>query len=394
MKFELSPQDRSALTAFLQDLVRTPGLSTKEDAVAARLAEEMRRVGFTEVYEDRIGNVIGRIGSGQGPKLLYNGHMDTVGVGDLSTWPRDPFGAEIEDGILYGRGASDMKGALAAMVYGAKLLIDSSAKLKGDLYVAGVVQEEISEGLAMRVLVEEEGLRPDYVILGEATDLQISRGQRGRMEMKVVVRGRSCHASAPHRGVNAIYGAARLISGLESLAPHLKEDPFLGKGTLAVTYIENTAGSRNVVPDSCTFYIDRRLTLGETEESALAEVRDIIRAEKVEASVALSEELLTSRTGYCCRHKEYYPPWTLPEEHPFVQTLAQVIHEALGYRPKIGCWAFSTDGVYTMGVAGIPTVGFGPGQEGHTHTIHDQVHLEDVFSAARVYASLAAEVLR
>jgi len=296
--FELSPQDQHALTSFLQDMVRTPSLSCQEKDVAERLAAEMRAVGFDEVWADRIGNVVGRIGPGTGPRLLYNGHMDTVGVGDPDAWTHDPFGAEIDGGLLYGRGAADMKGALASLVYGAKALKDSGAKLVGDLYVVGVVQEEPCEGYAMRVLVEEEGLRPDWVVLAEPTNLRVTRGHRGRMEMRITVRGRSSHASMPHLGENAIYGAARIVFSLELLADMLAEDPFLGKGTLAVTRIENTAGSKNVIPDSCTFIIDRRLTLGETEAKALAEVESVIVRENVRARVSLAELDYASYTGY------------------------------------------------------------------------------------------------
>jgi putative selenium metabolism hydrolase len=286
-----------------------------------------------------------------------------------------------------------MKGALAAMVYGAKMLLARDIPLHGELYVVGVVQEEPCEGLAMRVLVEEEDLIPDYVVLGEATGLQISRGQRGRMEIKVVSRGRSCHASAPERGSNAIYSAARLIFGVELLGPQLAEDRFLGPGTLAVTHIENTAGSRNVVPDTCTFYIDRRLTLGETEAKALAEIHSVLLREEADASLSVSEYNSTSYTGYEARSKCYYPAWAIDREHPLVRRVGRAIRGELGYRPEIGKWTFSTDGVYTMGVAGIPTVGFGPGQERYAHTADERIRLQDVAQAARGYARIAAEVL-
>ena len=391
--FELGQRDREAMIAFLQDLVRIPSYSTQEGELAERLVAEMKAVGFRDVREDRIGNVVGRIGAGSGPVLLYNGHMDVVGPGDLSTWQHDPFGARIENGVLYGRGAADMKGALAAMVYGAKMLLDRGIRLHGELCVVGVVQEEPCEGLGMRVLIEEEGLIPDYVILGEATDLQISRGQRGRMEIKVVSRGRSCHASAPGRGNNAIYTASRLIFGVEMLSQQLAEDRFLGPGTLAVTHIENTAGSRNVVPDTCTFYIDRRLTLGETEAKALAEVQAVLLREEVQAELSVSEYSSTSYTGYEARAKCYYPAWALDREHPLIRRLDRAIRGELGYRPEIGKWDFSTDGVYTMGVAGIPTAGFGPGQEKYAHTANERIRLADVERAACGYARIATEIL-
>jgi putative selenium metabolism hydrolase len=391
--FDLSSQDRNDLVAFLQDLVRIPSPSTEEQAVAERLAEEMRRVGFPRVRRDRIGNIIGCLGPSTGPRLIYDGHMDTVSVSDPASWARDPYGAQIEGGVLYGLGACDMKGALAAMVYGAKILIEAGIQLAGELCVVGVVQEEPCEGLAMQVLVEEEGLRPDFVVLGEPTNLQIKRGHRGRMEMKVTVRGRSCHASTPEQGRNAICDAARLIFGIELLAPQLASDPFLGQGSIAVTQIESSAASRNAIPDTCTFYIDRRLTLGETEAKALAEVQGIIAREGVEAKVNVTEYQATSYTGYECRAKQFYPAWALDDANPLVQATARAIRETLGYRPKIGQWAFSTDGVYTMGKANIPTVGFGPGEERFAHTVDDQIRLDDVVAAARVYARLAVELL-
>jgi len=391
--FQLDAQDRQALTTFLQDMVRIPSESTQEKAMAERLAAEMARVGFRDVRLDRIGNVVGRIGPGRGRALLYNGHMDTVGVGNPATWTYDPFGAEIVDGVMHGRGTSDMKGALAAMVYGAKLLVDQGVPLRGELYLAGAVQEEPCEGLGMRVLMEEEGLRVDAVVLGEATDLQIARGQRGRLEVEVTVRGRSCHASAPHRGVNAIYGAARLLFGLEMLSGQLAEDRFLGPGTLAVTHIENTGGSRNAVPDSCTFFVDRRLTLGETETKALAEIQGVLLREDADATISVPDYTSTSFTGYQARSRAHFAPWALDRDHPLVQQVCKAVRAELGYRPTVGKWAFSTDGVYTMGVAGIPTVGFGPGEEKYAHTADEQIRLDDVYRAARGYARIAAELL-
>jgi putative selenium metabolism hydrolase len=391
--FELTANDRRDLIAFLQDMVRIPSYSMQEGEMAERLAAEMERVGLRDVRIDRIGNVVGRLGTQGGPVLLYDGHMDVVGPGELSTWVRDPFGAEIEAGVLYGRGSADMKGALAAMVYGAKLLIDHDVPLHGELVLAGVVQEEPCEGLGVRVLIEEEGLRPDFVVLGEATGLQLSRGQRGRMEIKVTARGRSCHASAPERGENAIYRAARLIFGIELLSTQLADDRFLGPGTLAVTHIENTGGSRNAVPDTCTFYVDRRLTLGETEAKALAEIRGVLLREEVSAELAVSEYRSTSFTGYEAQAKCYYPAWALDREHPLIQRASRAIRDELDYRPEVAKWTFSTDGVYTMGTAGIPTVGFGPGQERFAHAANERIAVSEVVQAARGYARIAADLL-
>jgi putative selenium metabolism hydrolase len=391
--FRLRPRDRANLLTFLRDLVRIPSPSSEEGAVAERIAREMKALGFAEVRTDVIGNVVGRVGAAEGPTLMLNAHMDTVRVSAEDSWRRDPFGAEVEDGVLYGLGSSDMKGGLAAMVYGAKLLHDADLPLNGNVVVACVVQEEACEGLGTRVLVEESGLRPDWVVVGEPTDLNVSRGQRGRLEMRVVAHGKSAHAASPHLGENAIYVAARLVFGLELLAEQLGEDDFLGPGTLAVTDISSRAGSRNAVPDQCTLIIDRRLTLGENETKALSEVQRVVAREGVDADVEVSGYRASSYKGYECQTREFYPAWVIAADHPLVEATVRAAQAQLKRRPQITRWGFSTEGVYTAGTANIPTVGFGPGQEELAHTADEHVRLEDVYSAATVYAQLAARLL-
>ena len=391
--FQLSNQDQKQMVEFLCGLVRTPSFSCQEGAVAERIADQMRTVGFRDVAQDRIGNVVGRIGNGGGPVLLLDGHMDTVGVSDRSAWKHDPFGAAIENGVLHGLGACDMKGALAAMIYAGKLLIENHVPLKGGLIVACVVQEEPCEGLAVRVLIEEEGIRPNWVVLGEPSSMTVARGQRGRVELEVTAHGRACHASQPDLGDNAVYSAARLIFGIEILAGNLSNDRFLGPGSLAVTQIQSEAGSRNVIPDRCSFVVDRRLTLGESEAKALAEVQAVIAREQVRADVRVLEYRSTSFTGYQAVQRATFPAWITDENHLLVQAMERAVREELSVRPKMSQFPFSTDGAYTAGVAGIPTVGLGPGDEKLAHTADDQVRLDDVFGAARVYAALAAALL-
>lgn len=393
MNIRVPASHAQAMATFLQDLVRIPSLSTQEEAIAIRLAKEMKQIGFDEVWTDPVGNVVGRFGPGRGAKLLFNGHMDTVDVGDPARWPHPPYAGVIENGILYGRGACDMKGGLAAMVYSVKALLEAGMELDGDLYVVGVVQEEPCEGLAIRVLVEEGGVRPDFVVLGEPSNLQVRLGHRGRVEMRVKVRGKAAHASSPQLGDNAIHNAARLIFGIELLSSRLASDLFLGQGSLAITEIDSQAASRNAVPDCCTFYIDRRLTLGETEPKALAEIQSIINTEEVDAQVEVTEYRARSYAGYDCWAKAMFPAWVMPEDSPLVQATVRSVRETLGYRPRLGRWGFSTDGTYTAGVANIPTVGFGPGEERYAHTLEEQIRLNDVVDATRVYARLAVELL-
>ena len=378
-----------------QELVRLVSLSGREEKVAQRLAQAMEDLRFDEVHIDAVGNVVGRVGSGRPPILMFNGHMDTVGVGDPNAWQHDPFGGEIVDGRLYGRGAVDMKGPLAAMVYGAWLFAQQArGRASGTLYVVGVVQEEPREGSAMKVLVEEEGLQPDFVLLGEPSNFQVKRGHRGRVEIRVVTRGRACHASNPAAGENALYAAARIIFGIELLAAHLPNDPVLGPGTVAVTHLESFAASRNAIPDRAELVIDRRLTLGETEVKAMAEIQSIVQKEGVRAEVFVPEYEVESYTHYRLRGREYYPAWLLPEDHPFLRQVVRGAERALGMRPLVSTWGFSTDGVYTMGEAGIPTVGFGPGREELAHTADEYITVRDLTRAVEAYAAIAYEVLK
>ncbi len=375
-----------------RDLVRLPSLSGQEEQVAQRLAEEMERLHFDRVWIDPVGNVIGQVGTGRPPVLVFNGHMDTVGVGNPLAWQHDPFGGEIIDGYLYGRGAADMKGPLAAMVYGAALLRERGHS-RGTLYVVGVVQEEPREGMAMKYLLLENDLQPDFVLLGEPSNFQVKRGHRGRLEIRVVTYGRACHASNPNAGENALYAAARIIFGIELLAAHLPEDPVLGPGTVAVTHLETFAASRNAIPDRTEMVIDRRLTLGETEVKALAEIQSIVQKEGAQADVFVPEYEVESYTRYRVHGREYYPAWLLPEDNPFLRRVLRGAERALGIRPEVSTWAFSTDGVYTMGEAGIPTVGFGPGEEEQAHTADERISVQDIVTAVEAYAAIAWEVL-
>lgn len=378
---------------FLRRLVQTPSPSTQEGAVAELIAAEMRRLGLGQVRVDAMGNVIARLGPGDGPTLLFDAHMDTVDVGDPASWRHDPLAAVIEDQVLHGRGAVDTKGAIAAMVYGAKRLVDAGLPRRGTLVLAMVVQEEPCEGLAIREVIEGQGIQPDYCIVGEATNLGLARGQRGRLEVCITTRGRPCHASMPEAGQNAIYDASRVIVGIELLAQQLNHDSFLGRGSIAVTQIASDSESRNAVPHRCILYVDRRLTSDETEVKALTELRRIVSREGVAAEVTVTEYDAASYTGYPCRARQYYPSWVLPENHPLIARCSGALEPLLGGRPRVGCWQFSTDGVYTAGVAGIPTIGFGPGEERYAHTCEEQVRLADVATAARGYAAIAAELL-
>lgn len=389
----LSYTDQQNLIDFLRHLIKTASFSGIEGNLAQQVAHKMEQVGFNQVKIDDMGNVIGVLGTGKPPHLLYYTHLDTVGIGDIHAWFRDPFGAVIEEDILYGRGAADPKGPLASMVYGAKLLHDNQTNLNGTLYMVCGVHGETAEGVAMRYVVENNGLQPDWVILGAPTDLQIYRGQRGRIELTVTVKGRACHAATPMLGLNAIYGAARIIFSLEMLASNLGDDPLLGVGTLAVTHIENIERTKNVIPDSCTFVVDRRLTLSETEAHALAEVQGLLAKEGVEGKVEVANVKVVSYTGEAVMERKSYPAWITDDKDSLIRQVSKSIQTVTNLKPQLGRWNFSTAGVYAMGEAGIPTLGFGPGQEHFAHTANDHIKLEDCFTAATIYAQIAHDLL-
>jgi len=380
---ELAKKYENDIVKFLRDIIAIPSTSCKEKEVVERIAKEMEKVKLDKVFIDDFGSVVGVIGNGK-KKVLYDSHIDTVGIADPTAWKFDPFKGKYEDGIVYGRGASDNKAAIATMVYGMKIIKELGLESDVTLYSAGIVQEEDCDGLAVRSLIEDYGLKPDYVVLGECTNLDIYRGHRGRMEIKIVTKGVSCHASAPSRGDNAIYKMMPIVKGIEDMQPKLKDDKFLGKGTIAVTAIECKTGSYNVVPDECTIYIDRRLTVGETKETTIEELKSIKGAEN--AKIEILQYDSPSYKGFKKPVEKYFPTWVLPEEHELVKAGAKAAEMVRGSKPKIDKWVFSSDGVYTAGIAKIPTIGFGPSEEKWAHTVNDQVKVEHLVKAAAFYA--------
>jgi putative selenium metabolism hydrolase len=391
VSFALSAAEIAQMTHFLQRLVQTPSPSSHEGDLAALIRQELHAIGVADVFTDRAGSVFARLGSGIGPTLVIDAHMDTVAP--TSEWPHDPYAATIRDGYLYGLGAADNKGPIAAMLYGARRLIESNTPLNGNLVLAFVVQQGPCEGAALKVLLEEAEIHPDWVVLAKPSDLTIKRGHRGRVLFKVTVRGRGSHASRPDLGENAITAAARLIFLIDLLSTSLATDPFLGSGTIAVTHIESQSASPNAIPDACTFYVDRRLTLGETAGRAQSQIESVIEREGIEASVEIMEYQSSSYLGHTFRTREAYNAWILDDDHPLIHTLSQSAQTILNRTTPTGHWSFSSDGVYSMAEARIPTVGFGPGDPDTIHTIKERVRLDDVAAAAQIYALLAAKLL-
>lgn len=370
---------------FMRDMISIPSESCEEGEVIERIAEEMNEVGFDEVFTDEMGNVHGRVGEGD-RVLAYDAHIDTVGIGNPDEWDWDPYEGKFEDGIIYGRGATDQEAAMVSMVYAGKVIKDLGLHEEFSLYFVGTVQEEDCDGLCWEYIINENVLDPELVVITEPTNLNIYRGHRGRMEMKVKTEGVSCHGSAPERGENSLYRMAKIISGVENLNPDLKVDDFLGKGTVAATHVINQTPSLNAIPNQTELHIDRRLTAGEDKELAVEQIEEIIESEDLEAEVSIPYYDTPSYTGFKYEMEKYYPTWVLDEDHPVIQSAVSAYEDVFDEEPKVDKWTFSTNGVTIMGRNNIPCVGFGPANEIYAHSVEDQVPVDHLLKAAEFYA--------
>jgi putative selenium metabolism hydrolase len=372
------------IVTFLREMIAIPGESSREKEIVRRIQREMQKVGFDEIRIDGMGNILGRIGSGK-RVIMMDSHTDTVGIGNPKEWKWDPYMGKVENGYVYGRGACDQRAGMACMVYAAKLI--KELDLLGDytLWVVGSVQEEDCDGLSWLYILREDGIHPELVVITEPSSLHVYRGHRGRMEIEVHLQGQSCHASAPERGDNPIYRMNALVREIEQLNSKLKDDPFLGKGTVAVTEIRSLSPSLCAVPSSCSIHLDRRLTAGETKESAVAEIRALASARGAE--IEILEYKQASYTGLVYPMEKYYPTWVLEEGHPAVRAAVATFEQINGLPPVVDKWTFSTNGVGSMGICGVPTMGFGPGDEVDAHSVGERVSIEHLVKAVQLYAA-------
>jgi putative selenium metabolism hydrolase len=375
------------ILSFFREIVAIPSMDSDIGAVAQWVGEEMRKLGFDEVYVDRYGSIVGRVG--KGPKiLLYDSHLDTVGIGDRSQWGWDPFVGKVEDGMLYARGALDEKGSTPGMVYGLAMARDLGLLEGWTAYYLGNV-EEWCDGIACQAFVEWEGVRPDFVVIGEPTKMKVYRGHKGRLELEVVAKGKSAHAASNFMGDNAIYKMLPVIAGIRDLDATLMSHEFLGQGRVTVTRVSSVSPSDNAVPDECRIFIDRRVTFGESKEAVIAQIQGLVPAEKAADFQVL--ELVydePSYTGAVFVYEKYFPAWALDEDHELVVAGQAAVKALWGREEAAGKWDFSTNGNYWRGKAGIPSIGFGPGDEIYAHAVNEHVPLADVVEATKFYALL------
>jgi putative selenium metabolism hydrolase len=385
---------REEVARFLCELVRIPSPSCQEEQVIARIRREMESVGFDEIRLDGLGSVIGRIGNG--PRVIaMDAHVDTVDVGNRDLWSFDPFAGELRNGRVWGRGAADQKGGMAALVYAGKIVKELGLAQDITLLVTGTVMEEDCDGLCWQHLIREEKITPEVCVLTEPTGCRVYRGHRGRMEIEVEVSGVSAHASAPERGDNAIYRMTEVVRGIEQLNSCLASDEFLGKGSVTVTEIKGSGPSLCAVPDSSRIHLDRRLTWGETRESALAEIRAIVdrcewACEDDTVKVVVPRYEKRAYTGKVYPADAVFPAWRLETDHPAVLAAVQTHRELFGAdTPGADKWTFSTNGVAICGMHGIPCVGFGPGHEEQAHAPDEFCPVDELVRSVAFYAGFA-----
>ena len=382
---EKAEEYKPAISKFLRDMIAIPSASRQEANVIERIQQEMEAVGFDRVDIDPMGNILGYIGNGR-HLIAMDAHVDTVGVGDPDQWEHDPYLGDEDDKIIIGRGASDQKGGMAAMVYAAKIIKDLHLDEDYTLLITGTVQEEDCDGLCWQYIINESNIRPAFVVSTEPTSCRIHRGQRGRMEIKVLTSGVSCHGSAPERGDNAIFKMAPVLNELKTLHGNLKDDEFLGKGSLTVSEIFFSSPSRCAVADGCWISIDRRLTAGETGDFALQQIRNLPAVKDAVAQVSMYDYAEPSYTGLVYPTESYFPSWTIAENHPACQTLVSGYRGLFGEDPIVDKWTFSTNGVAITGMFGIPCIGFGPGHEDQSHAPNERTWKSELVKAAAMYA--------
>lgn len=389
----LSEERKEKLTALCRDLIRIKSDSGYEGQAVEKLKQVFAEFGF-EYRVDRFGSVTAcKKGRDGGPKLLFDGHVDTVPA-QPSDWKHDPWGAQVEDGRIYGRGSSDMKGAVAAMICAAKYFSEDHPDFAGDLFLSCTVQEESFEGVAAGEVAR--AVQPDVVVIGEATELALNVGQRGRAEIVAEVFGRAAHSANPEKGINAVSLMCELLKEFRKLPE--THDEFLGKGILVPTDIlSKPYPGLSVVPEYCRATFDRRLLTGETEESVLLPLREAAErlAKKhpgASAEISYAYGKMPCYTGENIEGTRFFPAWKFSPEENFVSVLRKGLQNA-GIPAPISHYSFCTNGSYFAGQAGIRTVGFGPSPENLAHTVDESIELEQLFGACVGYLALSEAIL-
>ena len=393
-KTMLTSEREEKLIKLCQELIQNPSNSGEEKGVAEAVKKNMLNMGFDKVHIDKYGNVIGCIvGKQPGKKILFDGHIDTVPVPNREKWTQDPYAGDIVDGKIYGRGTSDMKGQTSAFISACAFFAEDCNKdFAGEIYCAGVVHEEIFEGIAAREI--SAYVKPDYVVIGESSELNLKIGQRGRGEVVVETFGKPAHSANPHKGINSVYKMAAVIQEINKITPPETE---LGKGILELTDIKSSPyPGASVVPEYCRATYDRRLLVGETKEMVLAPIQEVLdrmmkEDDKLKAKVSFAIGRETCYTGEIIEGERFFPGWHYEESDEFVQAAYKGLKEA-GINPEVTQYSFCTNGSHYAGEAKIKTIGFGPSKENLAHTIDEHIEIEQLCIGAKGYYGILKSV--
>ncbi|MCF7858782.1 MAG: YgeY family selenium metabolism-linked hydrolase [Candidatus Cloacimonetes bacterium] len=390
---DLSIKYESDTAGFLAEMIQTPSFSGKEKNIIKIIHKQMKKVGFDNIRVDELGSIIGTIGNG--PRMIaFDAHIDTVYPGNLDNWDFPPHEGRIENGKVWGRGASDQLGGMASMIYAGKIIKELGLNDQFTILFTGTVMEEDCDGIAWEHLIQEDGIKPELVVSTEPTSLNIYRGHRGRMEITIEVKGISCHGSAPERGVNAIYKMAKIVNEVEKLNDRLKDDDFLGKGSVTISIFQSGSPSQCAVADYAKIQLDRRLTWGETKDSAILELKDCCsRAGIDDAIIKVLKYEEPAYTGKVYPVEKYFPTWKLDEGSHWLKSASASYTKTLGREAKIDKWTFSTNCVFIMGkYPEIKCFGLGPGDEDQAHAPNEMTRVSDLSAAAAFYAGIIAQL--
>lgn len=393
--------DVNALIDFACRIIKIPGQTSNESGISTLCADSMHSFGFDEVHVDSLCNTVGIMrGSGKGV-IMFDGHIDTVSVTDDAAWSIAPYGGVVKDGRIYGRGASDMRGAVAAMI---KAIGDEAATRREDMptiVLSCTTHEEVAEGFCLKLtlkwLQQTQGIRPDMIVIGEASELHVNRGQRGRAAIYIDAHGVAAHSSNPRAGQNAISVMQPVLEAIKNRkVPH---HDFLGDGSAAVTgIISRPWPALSVIPDLCTIAVDRRLLPGESRDDILSEftaLTDAVTRENIQNryTVRYRQTVYSLPDGGQINRETYAPAWEVKEDHPAVQTGLRAL-EACGLPPVCGHYSFCTNGSGSCGELGIPTIGLGPSYEHLAHVVDEYIDIDQLVGAYAAYRALIREFAR
>ncbi len=371
------------LVKFTQELVKIKSYSGQEEEIIKFIANEMKALGYDEVFIDSIGNVVGRIGNGE-KIIMFDSHVDTVEVKDEKEWEVPPFSGDIVDGMIYGRGSVDMKSGAAASIYAGiiakKLGLDSGKTI----LVSCTVFEEDCDGENLKSLFNEYNIKPNFFITCEPSDNKIVTGHKGKAQILIKTKGISAHGSAPEKGKNAIYEMAEIIQRVEKTNEELMKKEGQ-KRTLVMSQISSTSVSLNAVPSECEVYLDRRMVVGETEDTIKKEMDDIIKGKS--ASWEIGTIYRKSWTGMDIKYEPFHLAWEIDLNHELTKACIASYKESFENEPEYDYWDFSTNAVTSVSM-GIPTIGFGPGVYKLAHCRNEHCEVSKITDACNFYTSL------